>query len=408
MRYQTLTYTTASILAGANSAAGDTNKAIGPNFVNVNKIKVVPNTIGGSFNVSVFKDAAQTALLAYYPFASPNLYDPVDTSSGSPVEALEGPPIPFEDIDATGKFHLMITNNDGVAHTYTVTVEYEEVPVMGASGSAVFRGAVGIGGTPVIGSLQIFGIVNEFARFGTSVGNSGGYISIYDSSASLIRGYIGFGTNLFGTSVSDFGLYGFGAIKFVTNATSSANTALILNTSQQALHTDGTAGAPSISFINAPTIGLSNSGGDLVVSIAGTARWRWVDSAGNYLPMIDNTNDVGSPTFRPRSIYAGTSMNVGVSGANIISAGGQTTYNGSIAGTAVWSMPFQGASYKLFIIYYAALHDAGGTITFPVTFTKTPNIHGDTAATGITTATTTTLTIALTAATSGFAIVEGY
>lgn len=90
------------------------------------------------------------------------------------------------------------------------------------------------------------------------------------------------------------------------------------------------------------------------------------------------------------------------------SAAPQTTYTGSVSGTAVWSMPFQGSSYKRFIIYYSALHDIGGTITFPVAFTKQPTIYGDTAATGITTANTTTLTIAVTAATSGFAIVEGY
>ncbi len=86
----------------------------------------------------------------------------------------------------------------------------------------------------------------------------------------------------------------------------------------------------------------------------------------------------------------------------------QTTYTGSVSGTAIWSMPFQGSSYKKFIIFYNALHDAGGTITFPIAFTQQPTIYGDTAATGITTASTTTLTIALTALTSGFAIVEGY
>ncbi len=86
----------------------------------------------------------------------------------------------------------------------------------------------------------------------------------------------------------------------------------------------------------------------------------------------------------------------------------QTTYTGSVSGTAVWSMPFQGSAYKKFIIFYNALHDAGGTITFPTAFTVQPTIYGDTAATGITTANTTTLTIALTALTSGFAIIEGY
>ncbi len=86
----------------------------------------------------------------------------------------------------------------------------------------------------------------------------------------------------------------------------------------------------------------------------------------------------------------------------------QTTYNGSISGTAVWSMPFQGSSYKKFIIYYNALHDAGGTISFPTAFAHTPVVSGDTTATAITTASTTTLTIAVAGTVSGFAFVEGY
>ena len=86
----------------------------------------------------------------------------------------------------------------------------------------------------------------------------------------------------------------------------------------------------------------------------------------------------------------------------------QTTYLGSTSGTAVWSMPFQGASYKKFLINLQVLNDAGGTITFPTAFTKTPYVYGDAAAIAVSSASTTTLTLALTAGVTGNVFVEGY
>jgi hypothetical protein len=101
-----------------------------------------------------------------------------------------------------------------------------------------------------------------------------------------------------------------------------------------------------------------------------------------------------------------------LSAANLVSGliAPQTTYIGSIAGTAVWSMPFQGSSYKQFLIFFNNLQDAGGTITYPTPFVQQPFLYGDTTATGLTSTNTTTLTIAATGFIpgSGFAIVEGY
>ncbi len=86
----------------------------------------------------------------------------------------------------------------------------------------------------------------------------------------------------------------------------------------------------------------------------------------------------------------------------------QTTYTGSITGIAKWSMPFQGSTYKKFVINYNALHDAGGTITFPTVFTTTPFVYGDAAALAISSATTTTFTIAAAATITGNVFVEGF
>lgn len=93
---------------------------------------------------------------------------------------------------------------------------------------------------------------------------------------------------------------------------------------------------------------------------------------------------------------------------NFNSAIAQTTYTGSVSGNAVWSMPFQGSSYKKFLINLAALNDAGGTISYPTAFTQMPYIYGDTAAVAVASTNTTTFTIAAAAGVSGNVFVEGY
>jgi len=86
----------------------------------------------------------------------------------------------------------------------------------------------------------------------------------------------------------------------------------------------------------------------------------------------------------------------------------QTTYHGSTSGTAVWSMPFQGLSYKKFLIDLLSLTDAGGTITFPTPFLQIPYIYGATAVVAVSTVSTTTFTLSATTSISGLVFVEGY
>ncbi len=168
----------------------------------------------------------------------------------------------------------------------------------------------------------------------------------------------------------------------------------------------GTSILAGSSFLNGSSVRIANSAGDITLSGSTLyfASGTLVAFGGttSSFPAIKRTTT--GLIARLADDSADTTFQSSIS--NLTAA--QTTYNGSVAGTAIWSMPFQGSSYKKFIIYYNSLHDAGGTITFPTAFSKTPTIYGDSAATGITTASTTTLTIALTALTSGFAIVEGY
>lgn len=84
-----------------------------------------------------------------------------------------------------------------------------------------------------------------------------------------------------------------------------------------------------------------------------------------------------------------------IGGTNFDSSSAQSTLAGTTAGKIVSSMPFQGASYKLFVANAAGYENTTATaqtITFPVPFTSTPTISVND--TGLTiSATTTTLTI---------------
>ena len=105
--------------------------------------------------------------------------------------------------------------------------------------------------------------------------------------------------------------------------------------------------------------------------------------------------------------------NVTISNGVISGDAPQTTLTGSTAGSIVWSMPFQGSSYKKFVAYFDAYEDdtaTAQTISYPTAFTETPVISTNSASVPGVTTTATELSIDpnTTTAYTGWVIVEGY
>lgn len=127
-RYQTTTWTTATVNAGATLQA---NQAFGASSFDIVKIKIVPDSGSETFNFRVYKSNTFAAGKRLMRFENqvPPLYQPVDRTSGLPgVEMLEGPPFPYDDDDALGQLHVEFVNNGVSAHTYTVTITWESTP----------------------------------------------------------------------------------------------------------------------------------------------------------------------------------------------------------------------------------------------------------------------------------------
>lgn len=94
--------------------------------------------------------------------------------------------------------------------------------------------------------------------------------------------------------------------------------------------------------------------------------------------------------------------------AGVKNTAAQTTVNGSTSGTAIYSQPEQGSSYKKVIIYLNALNGTA-SYTFPTAFTNTPVITTTSGlAAAIVTTLNTTTAIATGTTTTGFLFIEGY
>jgi hypothetical protein len=141
-------------------------------------------------------------------------------------------------------------------------------------------------------------------------------------------------------------------------------------------------------------VGASGTGNRVMTSINGTS-WTSQTSASDKLWV---TVSFGNNRFVATDQY------------NTLS--GSESNNAMIclgSGTATYSMPFRGPSYKKFIVVLDAFTSAGGSdINFPVPFNATPCVYGDSAAVAVATVTNSKITLTSGPTVSGVVFVEGY
>jgi hypothetical protein len=217
------------------------------------------------------------------------------------VETDQGANLKNWDIDVNaGVFSLRTrTDADGAGTTFMSVVRGATTSIASMS---LLGAAVGIGGTPSQGTLDVFGTAVNSATF-RSTGAPGGYIRFYDSTSSVDRGHVGYGSTLFNGGPSDFGLNSAAALKFVT---SGGTLALTIDQSQRATWVSKVTRASGTSLAAANNLAPAGDGN--IVVVTGNTQINLI-SNNNYV-----TNDIitfkftGTPTVK---------YNQGTSGANI-------------------------------------------------------------------------------------------
>lgn len=125
-RVQTHSFTTSSIAAGSSDTF---NRNLGPNWVNILKVKITPSTSTSLLRAEFYTKntfAAADRAGGYSVSVNGPVIDPMeDVGAGAVDRDQLGFIMPLDDEDGTGQLHMKIYNDHTSAQTYDVVITWE-------------------------------------------------------------------------------------------------------------------------------------------------------------------------------------------------------------------------------------------------------------------------------------------
>jgi hypothetical protein len=126
-RFTQDSFTTASVGAGATL---DIDRIMPDNGIDIFRIKITPNSAGGTAEFFIHKTSARAdadLIYATAPWTQSHtvpFYDPVEERGANYFGRNESFVCHYEDLDVSLHMHLRIKNNDSGAHTYAIAITY--------------------------------------------------------------------------------------------------------------------------------------------------------------------------------------------------------------------------------------------------------------------------------------------